>query len=101
MSNLVGQILKMRKQYLLLLPVILVSAYLFNSCQSASKTSGSKMLKFNLEEGKGYDYEMMWDLDTKAAGQEVQVSVTALYSMDVIGVENNVRTISTDRKSVV
>jgi Family of unknown function (DUF6263) len=70
------------------------------SCKSASKTSTSKMLKFNLEQGKGYDYEMVWDLDTKVAGQESNISVTGLYSMNVTSIDENIRSVTTAYKSM-
>lgn len=79
----------------LVLPVIGVQ-----SCKSSSKASGGTMFKFNLEKGKGYDYEMVMDLDTKVAGQESKVSMTSLYSMNVIAVEAGVRSVETAYKSI-
>lgn len=70
------------------------------SCKSSSKASATKMFKFNLEKGKGYDYELVWDLDTKVAGQTSAVSVTGLYSMNITDVVDNIRTITTAYKSM-
>ncbi len=70
------------------------------SCKPSSKASASKMLKFSPEQGKGYDYEMVMDLDTKAAGQESAITLSGIYSMDITSVDNNVRTISTSYKSI-
>ena len=70
------------------------------SCKSASKASTSKLLKFNLEQGKGYDYEMVWDLDTKAGGQESSVSITGLFSMNITAIEGGVKSVTTAYKSL-
>ena len=70
------------------------------SCKSSSKTSVSKMFKFNLEQGKGYDYEMVFDLDTKAGGQAIAMTVAGQYSMNITGTEGNVKSITTAYKSM-
>lgn len=70
------------------------------SCKSASKATTSKMLKFSLEQGKGYDYEIVWDLNTKVAGQESNISITGLYSMNVTSIDENIRSVSTAYKSL-
>lgn len=91
----------MKKQisFLAILALIVGMAGI-QSCKSSSKASTSKMLKFNLEKGKGYDYEMIWDMDSKAAGQESNISITGLYSMNVTAVEGNVRDVTTSYKSL-
>lgn len=92
----------MKKLLFLILVVSSVMAVsTIQSCQSSSKTSsGSKLFKFNLQEGKGYDYEIVWDLDTKAGGQSAAISMTGLYSMNIKSNENGVRTVGTSYKSI-
>lgn len=91
----------MKKQlFFLALIMTLASITVLQSCKSSSKASASKVLKFNLAEGKGYDYEMIWDMDTKAGGQESGISVTGLYSMNVTSIEGNVRSVTTAYKSL-
>ncbi|MEI2739491.1 MAG: DUF6263 family protein [Chitinophagaceae bacterium] len=80
--------------------LIIMTATAVQSCKTSSKASTSKMFKFNLEKGKGYDYELVWDLDTKAGGQTSAVSVTGLYSMNITDVVDNIRTITTSYKSM-
>lgn len=71
------------------------------SCQTANKTSSeSKLFKFNLQEGKGYDYEMVWDIDMKQGGQGSAVSMTALFSMNIKSIEGGVRSVATTYKSI-
>lgn len=79
---------------------LIITVTAVQSCKTSSKASTSKMFKFNLEKGKGYDYELVWDLDTKAGGQTSAVSVTGLYSMNITDVVDNIRTITTSYKSM-
>ena len=91
----------MKKLSLFLAAVFIIPAVVgVQSCKSSSKASATKMFKFNLEKGKGYDYELVWDLDTKVAGQTSAVSVTGLYSMNITDVVDNIRTITTAYKSM-
>jgi len=68
------------------------------SCQSTSKSTTSKVLKFNLQKGKGYDYAMQWDMNTKVKGQESTVAIDALYSMNVTDDNGSVKSITTSYK---
>lgn len=79
---------------------MIMTVSVIQSCKSASKASTSKLLKFSLEQGKGYDYEIVWDLDTKVAGQVSNISIAGLYSMNVTSIDNNVRSVSTAYKSL-
>jgi len=86
--------------FLLVAAGMVVAVAGIQSCKSASQTSSSKMLKFNLEQGKGYDYDMVWDLDTKMGDQLTTVSLTALYSMNIASIDDNIRSVSTAYKSI-
>ena len=75
---------------LLFLIAILVSGLsftLYTSCKTSSGASASKMLKFNLEKGQEYNYEMVWDMTQTMMGQENAFSIGAFYTIDVT--ENN------------
>lgn len=50
------------------------------------------MLRFNLENGKGYDYEMIINMNV---GPSVQMDMSNYYSMDVVADEDGTKTIST------
>ncbi len=52
------------------------------------------MLKFNLENGKGYDYEMILNMDQEIMGQKIQMDMSTYYSMEVEKEENGVKTIN-------
>lgn len=80
--------------------LLIITAGGFQSCKTSSSASTTKVLKFNLEQGKGYDYEMVWDLDSKVAGQESNISITGLYSMNVTSIDDKIRSISTMYKSL-
>lgn len=91
------------KKVKLLLGVALIATgiFLLPSCQSSKTSSGSgKVLKFNLEKGKGYDYEMVWDMDMKVAGQTSAVTVDGQYSMNIVDENAGVKTVATTYKSI-
>ena len=70
------------------------------SCQSTKSSTASKMLKFNFEKGKGYDYDMLWDLDTKVGGQVSKISIDGSYSMMITEDDGTVKSVSTSYKSL-
>ncbi|MGQ0738879.1 MAG: DUF6263 family protein [Bacteroidota bacterium] len=66
----------------------------FEACQSSKASTASKMLKFNLENGKGYDYEMTVNMDQEIMGQPMKMDMTVYYSMDVSEDNGTVKTIN-------
>lgn len=85
-----------RINLLLLAFVIIAGAIGIQSCQTTGKTSSaSKMLKFNFEKGKGYDYEMISNMDQQIMGQSMQMDMTFYYSMDVTEDDGTIKTITT------
>jgi len=83
----------MKKLLIPFITVIAVAAMpAIQSCKS-SQASASKLLKFNLEKGKGYDYEMVWDLNQEVMKQGIKMDVTAGYSMDITGDDGKMKTI--------
>lgn len=74
----------MKKIKLLLLATVVAAGLIsLQSCQSTKTTTAAKMLKFNFEKGKGYDYEMISSMDQEIMGQDIQMDMTVYYSMDV------------------
>jgi hypothetical protein len=65
------------------------------SCQSTKSSTAAKLLKFNFEKGKGYDYEMTTNMDQEIMGQDIQMDMSFYYSMDVKEDDSNSKTIST------
>lgn len=82
------------KKFAIFLLVIITMVGLY-SCQSAKTASGSKMLKFNLEKGKGYDYEMILNFDQTMEGQAMQMDMNTYYSMDVTADDGTNKIITT------
>ncbi len=66
----------------------------FEACQPAKSSTASRMLKFNLENGKGYDYEMTISMDQEIMDQPMKMDMTTYYSMDVRGEDAGARTIN-------
>ncbi len=85
------------KRILFFLPVViaLFSIISFESCQSTKSATATKMLQFNFEKGKGYDYEMMMDIDQKVMGQPMKMGMSTYYSMDVTEDDGNMKTLTT------
>ena len=79
----------------LLFLAVLSGTYSIQSCKS-SQASASRLLKFNLEKGKGYDYEMVWDLDQEIMKQDMAISITGGYSVEVADDDGNIKTISAE-----
>lgn len=65
------------------------------SCQSTKSATSTKLLKFNFEKGKGYDYEMIINMDQDVMGQTMQMDMSNYYSMDVVEDDGTTKTIST------
>lgn len=65
------------------------------SCQSTKSATATKMLKFNFENGKGYDYEMITKIDQEIMGQPMKMDMSYYYSMDVSADDGNMKTITT------
>jgi Family of unknown function (DUF6263) len=84
-----------RIQLLSLLVVVLLLTLGFQSCQSPKTATSSKMLKFNFEKGKGYDYEMTINMDQEIMGQPMKMDMLTYYSMDVMEDDGNMKMITT------
>ncbi|MDZ4810612.1 MAG: DUF6263 family protein [Bacteroidota bacterium] len=79
---------------LLLIIVSIATVVVVQSCKTAQNTTAAKMLKFNFEKGKGYDYEMISNFDQKVMGQNMQMDMSAYYSMDVSEDDGSMKTIT-------
>jgi hypothetical protein len=85
----------MKRITLYLLIVSSIGMGFFQSCQSTKSATATKMLKFNFENGKGYDYEMITKIDQEIMGQPMKVDMSYYYSMDVSADDGNMKTITT------
>jgi Family of unknown function (DUF6263) len=73
---------------------IVISFAGIQSCKSTGSASSAKLLKFNLEKGKGYDYEMIWDMNQKIMGKESNISIGAVYALRVDEVEDHIKSLT-------
>jgi Family of unknown function (DUF6263) len=90
----------MKKNFFLTAAIAMTIAMpVIQSCKS-SKSSSTKLLKFNLQKGNGYDYEMVWDMNTKVMGQESKISIDGLYSMNIIDDDGHVKSVATIYKNI-
>ena len=71
------------KKYLLLLSLLSGMLITQWACQTTKNSSVKKMLRFNLEAGRGYDYEMNMDMEQEVLGQPMKMEMAYYYSMDV------------------
>ena len=65
------------------------------SCQSTKSATSSKMMKFNFEKGRGYDYEMIMNMDQEVMGAKQQIDMSTYYSMLVTEDDGALKTIKT------
>lgn len=83
------------KKIAFFLTAMLVTAgiFSFEACQTAKSSTSSKMLKFDLQNGKAYDYEMTVSMDQEIMGQPMKMDMTTYYSMAVKGDDGQTKTI--------
>lgn len=66
--------------------LLLAASLLLVACQSSKSSTASKMLRFNFENGKGYDYEMQMSMDQNIQGAgPMKMDMLFYYSLDVTG----------------
>jgi hypothetical protein len=73
--------------------LIIASIAVLNSCNSGSGSSTARMLKFNLEKGKYYDYEMVMDMDQDLMGKKNTIGLIAQYVINVTDDDGTLKTL--------
>lgn len=71
---------------------------LIAGCQSSGKASASRMLKFNLENGKAYDYETNWLMDQEIMGQASKMEIFCTYGIEVVNETADIKTLKSTYK---
>jgi hypothetical protein len=71
-----------------------VMVVVFASCKTAQNATTTE-LKFNLQKGKTYDYQMNFDIAQEVAAQKISTSLNGNYIMEVLEDSNEVKTIKT------
>ena len=79
---------------IILILISFITILSVESCQTTKSVSGTKMLKFNFQKGKGYDYEMIINMDQEIMGQKMQMDMSNYYSMDVTEDDGKIKTIN-------
>jgi len=82
---------------ILTLIIAIVALISVQSCKGPS--SSGRVLKFNLEKGKTYDYEIIWNMDQQMMGQDSKIDITGGYSFDVTDDNNHVKTLKAEYKA--
>ena len=87
------------KKIVILVAVIVaaLTTAVVQSCRS--NQSVSRVLKFNLEKGKGYDYEIIMNMDQQMMGQDTKMMLTGNYTMLVTEDDGTVKTLTGKYKS--
>lgn len=86
----------MRKLIGLALPLVIL--FTIFSCKSKTASSETRLLRFNLEKGKTYDYEMVMDMDQEVMGRNNKIGVITAYVVNVTGDDGNIKTLDIEYK---
>ena len=78
---------------------IAVILIIFSGCQASSKASSSRLLKFNMQKDKVYNYELVWDIKQTVFEQESKISIGSLYSIKVNEDDGHIKTLTGTYKS--
>jgi len=81
-----------------MLKIISISFFLFIlatfiSCKSKTASDDTRMLKFNLEKGKSYDYEMVMDMDQEVMNQKDKIGMIVAYVINVADDNGTLKTL--------
>lgn len=89
----------MRKYLSLPFAILLLSSiFSFYSCSNSDSTAGSKELKFNLEKGKTYDFEIVMDMDQEVMTQKNKIGFIAAYAMTVTDDDGKIKSLTGEYK---
>ncbi|HEX7903688.1 MAG TPA: DUF6263 family protein, partial [Chitinophagaceae bacterium] len=85
---------------LVIVIVVIVAGLTTTVIQSCrSNQSVSRVLKFNLEKGKEYDYEIIMNMDQQMMGQDSKIMLSGNYTMLVTEDDGAVKTLTGKYKS--
>jgi Family of unknown function (DUF6263) len=71
---------------------VMIAVVVLPSCKNADEPAGT-VLKFNLEKGRQYDYEIIWDMDQKMMDKESTINLLAGYSFEVTDEKDKIKTL--------
>ncbi len=83
----------MGKKFLSLSAIlVLLVAVLISSCKNSTSSAGT-VLKFKLEKGKQYGYEMSWDMDQKIMDRDDKINLLGNFSFEVTADDGKIKTL--------
>jgi len=83
----------MRKKFLSLSAIpVLLAAVVISSCKNSGSSAGT-VLKFDLEKGKQYGYEIVWDMDQKVMDRDDKINLLGNFSFEVIADDGKIKTL--------
>jgi len=87
----------MRKYFPAFLSVVLIiTLFSFWSCNNSS--ADARVLKFNLEKGKTYDFEIVMDLDQEVMQQNNKIGFIASYALAVTEDDGKIKSLTGEYK---
>ena len=88
------------RNYLFLAFATVFSAVLvsFYGCSNSGSPSEVSVLKFNLQKGKGYEFEIIMDLDQEVMHQKNKIGLTAAYSITVTDDDGKIKSLTAEYK---
>ena len=75
--------------------IVLISFY---GCSNSGSSSDARVLKFNLQKGKGYDFEIIMDLDQEVMQQKSKIGFTAAYAITVTDDDGQLKSLTAEYK---
>ena len=75
--------------------VVLISFY---GCANSGSSSDARVLKFNLQKGKGYDFEIVMDLDQEVMQQKNKIGFIAAYAITVTDDDGKIKSLTAEYK---
>ena len=72
--------------------LILLAFTVILSCKN-SDSPGITVLKFNLEKGKRYNYDIVWDTDQKVMDRNDKINLQGNFSFEVISDDGKIKTL--------
>ena len=70
--------------------LVLLVAVVISSCKDSGSSDGI-VLKFDLEKGKHYGYEIIWDMDQKIMDREDKINLLGNFSFEVIADDGRIK----------
>jgi len=75
--------------------MLLISFY---GCNNSGSSSDARVLKFNLQKGKTYDFEIVMDMDQEVMQQKNKIGFIAAYGMTVTDDDGKVKSLTAEYK---